>query len=272
MLFRFEGPPIRNEGKKNRAPAAGLAAGAFLFGTQGGVLPVRRGGRPGRPGAVTVLTARARVILWQIARFSKHPAHKGDGPAGGILMERELPGALKHKAKRFQQPAGGRVIQRGACGERRHGAALHQKLHQGLHAFARIAPAVPGRVKAIAHVVGLPFGAEPHIADELLRPAHGEKQAAGGKLLCQRLCAGRAGGQRGVVHGIGRAAEVAPDGQQRRPIGFLQAADVQPFGVENHKAAPFRARRPLIPAARPGSPRPRPTWRPEWASGFGPAR
>ena len=30
MLFRFGGPPIRNEGKKNRAPAAGLAAGAFL--------------------------------------------------------------------------------------------------------------------------------------------------------------------------------------------------------------------------------------------------
>lgn len=48
MLFRFGGPPIRNEGKKNRAPAAGLAAGAFLFGAQGGVLPVRRGGPPGR--------------------------------------------------------------------------------------------------------------------------------------------------------------------------------------------------------------------------------
>lgn len=125
MLFRFGGPPIRNEGKKTGRPQPVWLRAPFFSGRRGGVLPVRRGGPPGRPGAVTVLTARARVILWQIARFSKHPAHKGEGPAGGILMERELLGALKHKAKRFQQPAGGCVIQRGACGERRHGAALH---------------------------------------------------------------------------------------------------------------------------------------------------
>ena len=116
------GGRLTETGVKKQGARSRFGCGRLSFRGAGGGC---RCGGAGRPGAVTALTARARVILWQIARFSKHPAHKGEGPAGGILMERELLGALKHKAKRFQQPAGGRVIQRGACGERRHGAALH---------------------------------------------------------------------------------------------------------------------------------------------------
>lgn len=76
MLFCFGGGlPIRNEGKKQGARSR-FGCGRLSFRGAGGSAAGAAGRRPGRPGAVTVLTARARVILWQIARFSKHPAHK----------------------------------------------------------------------------------------------------------------------------------------------------------------------------------------------------
>ena len=78
MLFRFGGPPIRNEGKKNRAPAAGLAAGAFLFGAQGGVLPVRRGGRPGLTLLPELLEYETDGTEREALRAARHA--KGDCP------------------------------------------------------------------------------------------------------------------------------------------------------------------------------------------------
>ena len=48
MLFRFGGPPIRNEGQKTGRPPPVWLRAPFFSGRRGGVLPVRRGGRPGR--------------------------------------------------------------------------------------------------------------------------------------------------------------------------------------------------------------------------------